>query len=106
MVLKVYEEQPCVTPPLLQVGQCSMDKALYHYRGECYLKTGKEVVQLLRQRGIPFGSPEVGPVVGGVLDSLPHLPAVVAVQLVLDPSPVVQLGHSPAAAERLHQAMF
>ena len=60
------------------------------------LKTGKEVVQLFCQWGIIFSSPEAGPVVGDVLDTLPHLPAVVAVQMVLDPPPVVQLCLSDA----------
>uniref|UniRef100_A0A3P9NW21 NAD(P)H dehydrogenase, quinone 1 n=1 Tax=Poecilia reticulata TaxID=8081 RepID=A0A3P9NW21_POERE len=35
---------------------------------------GKEEVQLLCQRGVAFRSCEVGPVVGEMLDSLPHLP--------------------------------
>ncbi len=42
---------------------------------------------------------EVGPVVGDMLDSLPHLPAVVAVQAVLYPPPVVQLGPLDASLQ-------
>ena len=46
------------------------------------LQAGKEEVQLLCQRGVPFSSPEAGPVVGGALESLPH-------QVVFSPPPVV-----------------
>lgn len=38
-----------------------------------------------------FSSFKVGPVVVDMLDPLPHLPAVAAAQLVLDPPPVVRL---------------
>lgn len=39
-----------------------------------------------------FSSSDVGPVVDDVLYPLPHLSAVVAVQLVLNPPPVFRLG--------------
>ena len=63
------------------------------------LETGEEVVQLLRQRDITFSSPWVGLVVGNFLDSLLYLPGVVAVQVVLDPPPVIRLRPPDAPLE-------
>ncbi len=64
-----------------------------------HLKASKVVVQLLCQGGVTFCCAEVSPVVGEMLDSLPHLPAVVAVQVVLDPPPIIQLGLSDASLQ-------
>ena len=54
-----------------------------------HLKERKEKVQLFYQQGGPFSGPKVEPVVGEELASLPHLPAVVAIQVVFNPPPVV-----------------
>ena len=52
----------------------------------------KEEIQLLCQQGITLSSPEARPVIGEVLDCLPRLPAVVFLQVVVDPLPVVLFG--------------
>lgn len=51
-----------------------------------HLKAGKEDVQLPCQRGLTLSSSRGRPVVGVMLDSLPHLPAIIALQMFLNPS--------------------
>ncbi|XP_042202632.1 uncharacterized protein LOC121852802, partial [Callorhinchus milii] len=63
--------------------------------------TGEEEVQLLCQSVVTISSSAVGPVVGEVLDSLPHLPAVVTVQAFLNSPPVVCFGLADASLQVL-----
>ena len=62
-------------------------------------KRGKVDVQGLCQRGVTFSSCKISPGIGDVLDSLPHLPAVVAVQVFLYPPRIVLLGRPDASLQ-------